>query len=116
MSQTKHTPGPWVATIEPTSTEGVALRYNINAPEQDAISLAYGQSQEHLCGRAILAEELEANAHLIASAPELLENLSNLVSWAENVGFFDVDDPVFHTTLNEARVAIAKAQGSEVAA
>jgi hypothetical protein len=53
-----------------------------------------------------------ANAHLIAAAPELLENLSNLVSWAENMGHFSAKDPVFLATIRESKVAIAKAQGN----
>lgn len=69
MKDTKHTPGPWklvVATNHPT-----------NANEQ----IAFIQSSKQTCfdfscvESEINRKEFEANAKLIAAAPELLEAL-----------------------------------------
>ena len=49
-------------------------------------------------------EEAEANARLIAAAPDLLEACQDL--WC---AFSDTDDPVLRTIAIKARAAIAKA-------
>lgn len=97
----KHTPGPW---------------------ELDQVSLCiYGWSEDERCIRladcgaadddAISEDELEANARLIASAPELLEALKECLK--------DNLYPVSRQHLRVARAQtllrlIAKAEGSEV--
>lgn len=66
-----HTPGPWLLESEPTEFKGVNVRWGIDS--QHRISIASGQSQEHING--ICEAECLANARLIAAAPELLEAL-----------------------------------------
>lgn len=58
MSKTKHTPGPWEYNV------GMASIYSV-------------QEKKKIC---VLTHENEANAHLIAAAPELLEALEALSS------------------------------------
>jgi hypothetical protein len=68
---TKHTPGPWILNTEPTSCEGVNVRFDVSSNRR--VSIASGQSQEHMSG--IDEEECKANARLIAAAPCLLSSL-----------------------------------------
>ncbi len=65
--------------------------------------------------------ELEANAHLIAAAPELLEALAALTKMCGAVQVFEQGDASvrgvkwagdFMATLEKAQAAIAKAEGS----
>lgn len=56
----------------------------------------------------------EANARLMAAAPELLETLRGLVSLLEGHQIHsDVPADRFHQMLNQACDAIAKAEGRE---
>lgn len=52
--------------------------------------------------------EREANGRLIAAAPDMLIALSKLLSWIQGS---DGDEQISIKTLNEARVAVAKATG-----
>jgi hypothetical protein len=70
-----------------------------------AISIAYGQSQEHLADyrEAVLEEQCRANALLIAAAPDLLE----VAKLALRMGVYGGVSP--STVEDAARAAIAKA-------
>ena len=92
----KHTPGPWRFDLA-----------RFNSGHEDAGLSAYGSvvSEEgdwFICGIED-AKEWEANARLIAAAPELYEALCDMVS--------DHDD-LSEATLEFARAALAKARGS----
>ena len=88
--ETSHTPGPWDVFESHTGP------YVIDSAEQAAVC------------KLEWCLEAEANARLIASAPELLSVLKRLCAK------FGVDDdgwPRDGTELREARSAIAKAEG-----
>ena len=88
--ETSHTPGPWEVFESHTGP------YVIDSAEQAAVC------------KLEWCLEAEANARLIASAPELLSVLKRLCAK------FGVDDdgwPRDGTELREARSAIAKAEG-----
>ena len=85
----KHTPGPWFSQYDDNGfyeigSEAVSLR----------LAFTYGEGDTD-----------EANAHLIAAAPTLLEALWLLVAGIEN----SVSDT--YIPLVKARAAIAKATG-----
>lgn len=88
--QPKHTPGPWEAW---TRTPGVFV------PES-GIEIVH---PNHMSRSRSEAEQM-ANARLIASAPELLEALKDIVFFGTVQGM----------RLAKAQAAIAKAEGREV--
>lgn len=105
----EHTPGPWFASRD-DGNEG-----NYVSVEDRVIADTYG----YFCdtGLELPEEEAEANARLIATAPELLEAVQDLVDRLE-IALEDVFGPEPHKwdkTDNDARTmayaAIAKATG-----
>jgi hypothetical protein len=103
----KHTPGPWV--VDPAVRQG----FTVYAPKEGFI--VGTQDEEGRYG----AIESEANARLIAAAPDLLEALQQATSaleWRwERVA--NCAAPVHETAIqeayNQARAAIAKATGEK---
>ena len=92
----KHTPGPWV--VDPAVRQG----FTVYAPKEGFI--VGTQDEEGRYG----AIESEANARLIAAAPELLEALKSVIAW------LDAPDESAFSDSELARAAIAKATGGEV--
>lgn len=93
----KHTPGPWEAGNGEVTTQQIEGRsFRRIAAVQDY-------------GMGCLPEVDEANAHLIAAAPDLLESLRRLLDCCE----LNLDEMEPETLLRiyEARAAIAKAEG-----
>jgi len=87
----KHTPGPW-------RYEEFGPNVIIKATKNPMLSVVHSLYQES-------REQTEANAHLIAAAPELLEALENLLKVHEGEG-----GTQYHAG-DMARAAIAKAKG-----
>jgi len=78
---TGHTPGPWTIDHERIGPPGepVALLCDSHAPESGTVV------EWPRFGEVVDDSENEANARLIASAPDLLEALENLLGQLENV-------------------------------
>ena len=104
MSAAKHTPGPW----EPIKLNSAPLGlWAVNAP-------GYGGRNPLVCGMEyskggpILHAESEANARLIAAAPDLLAALDE--AYGELLADSHRDGPrcLLLTTIEEA---LAKARG-----
>ena len=96
-----HTPGPWSSGY----SEGRG-------------TLCVRAADTWICGEllaengtAISQQEAEANARLIAAAPELLEAVKKLLAVCENYAFDKFDRPVGVTEQEFARTAIARAEG-----
>lgn len=89
----KHTPGPWVAERRSTMVA-------------TAIDGAYGYE---LFDVRCDVPEFEANARLIAAAPDLLEVLEQFVAWVDAPSESAFSD----SQLAAARAAIAKAKGEQ---
>lgn len=98
----KHTPAPWRCHDKRPNCSG----YSIVGNDEQYIGFV-GDSDE--------LSPIDANAHLIAAATELLESLRELVSAMERYEI-DVDEsaPVEHKKMmKKAKAAIAKALGQQ---
>ena len=100
MSAAKHTPGPWSEARRSHCTVLNALFINGGGDRVARVVVPHTASN---------IEEYEANARLIAAAPDLLDALIRLRHWAEagQVNYTG-DHPVAL-----ARTAIAKATGGQ---
>ncbi len=106
----KHTKAPWkVAKAEPFRLKSGCYIQAVFSLSDATFRPARAQGET--------AEECQANAHLIAAAPELLEVLRSLVDRARLVtdnafGVWRIESSI-DGVIAEARVAIAKAEGRE---
>lgn len=92
MNKAKHTPGPWVATLRLAGTKSV----------RTAVCTKHDKM---VCDTfRIPIEEAEANAALIAAAPELLALLIESLTGMTQTQYHDFEQRVI--------AAIAKAEGN----
>ena len=100
----RHTPGPW--TICRTLLDGVAVRWHI-ASQRDGS--AYPIAEHEYEGHPDAIEQ-DANARLIAAAPDLLEAARlGESAISDYCSVADSDDPA-HEILVRVRSAIRKAE------
>ena len=99
MSDTQFTPGPW-RVIEPNG-KGNGIR--IDGPSD------WPRIPEAWLGFQVTSKEQIANAHLIASAPDLYEALDEL---REEL-FLHAEGNYFRPFLDKAEMALAKAHGKQ---
>ncbi|MCY5139181.1 hypothetical protein OV141_16020 [Salmonella enterica subsp. enterica serovar 1,4,[5],12:i:-] len=95
MKKFKGTPGPWSGK-------------DVRICRQDRAGLQLGFIMTHDENRVA---ECEANAHLIAAAPDFLEALQlaeKAMAEGRNVTY-----PEWYVVINKARAAISKALGEE---
>jgi len=101
-TQTQHTPGPWeyVGNTPPKNAreEGYVYGWYVTCADDRHISVE---------GRT--GDEAEANARLIAAAPDMLEALESLVATIDFVYRVKQEGD----TMDAARKAIAKATGEQ---
>ena len=106
MSETKHTPGPWVGAGPsfgdplPRYTTEIVTEWEDEDEQRPVICTLPFRHYDH---------ENEANARLIAAAPELLEALEEIMKQTDQRSNYLID----HVYLI-ARAAIAKAKGEGV--
>lgn len=93
MSDSRHTPGPWTAT----------LGYTPTVKAGDTLLAAPSARADDLGGRQL--SELHANARLIAAAPDLLAACEEALRLLEDQRLYDA------TTDEMLRAAIHKAKG-----
>jgi hypothetical protein len=100
---TTYTPGPWTAKQDQDSTGATTIRAN-------GINICF-LSYYNKGVKTLDPYEVEANARLIAAAPELLEALQNLVQFVEWREDFIVEDHKEgeDNQYSEALTAIQKA-------
>jgi len=94
-----HTPGPWVARID---------NYGIDVIKNDdsAFGIVVFGSKIELQDANYPIEQAEANAKLIAAAPELLEALQDILSVART---FELLPKKWIEPLEKCELAIKKA-------
>ena len=91
---TTHTPGPW-------RFSGMAI-YNAEAtlPSHKIASMSCSLKDAH---------EMQANARLIAAAPDLLESLQEIL----NIGTDLLPSAQYRPIINRAKKAVAKANAKD---
>ena len=97
-----HTPGPW--TLRRMHTGG----FDIMDWRNRDVATVYGGGVE--------TESREANARLIAAAPDLLEALDGIIHFSDGFDFYRTQSPAgkaLEEWIGAAREAIAKATTTE---
>lgn len=100
MENQQHTPGPWI--VDSWSSSGWSVRSKIG------LAISSKRYRNELTGQEY-RDEMLANAHLIAAAPELLEALEKCVD--RMIKAQDVTGYPHVTAILEAKDAIRKAKG-----
>lgn len=105
-----HTPGPWWPSKDSAGVWGVRTIRSLDYPDEVGgewgayVCMGIG---DHTSDRTRGNEE--ANARLIAAAPDLLEALRDLMGWIPGEAHWHTKAP--SEALERARAAIAKATG-----
>ena len=114
----KHTPGPWMPrrAVKPDNTGG--YDWAIIAPDKAIVAECFEVVDWAENGVDFDTRPVEANARLIASAPDLLETLQQLEYWfntdAEILDAMTDAERADHIRQHEKiRKAIAKALGEQ---
>jgi hypothetical protein len=100
MTISQHTPGPW--DVQQTNSDARITNIEFNRAESFSSATLYS-------GECVPLDEHQANARLIAAAPELLEALEELIGDRYNP--MRESDPIFISARDRARYVIAKATG-----
>ena len=116
MSETKWTPGPWKAGLPAQGVNPHRQMYIHAGGELIACAMAgYIHYDEDGASWKITPEALEANACLIAAAPDLyaaLENLLTIVEVGIDTGTFELAGSLTYAP-GDARAALKKARGDQ---
>lgn len=102
MSETKYTPGPWHA-----DESGAVWRRHPSDLYENGGQVVGDRPLARACAawdEPLQGYPLEANAQLIAAAPELYEALERSLDWLASYPGFGSED-----AYNQARAALAKA-------
>lgn len=98
MSNSKHTPGPWIWSI-------ISRPFSFFGSIHDSNGFKIANLTQELTTDK--ADESEANLRLISVAPDLLRLLEQFMSFVDQ----QHDDQSIGPALKEAKSVIAKAQG-----
>ncbi len=113
--ESKHTPGPWGDAI---SDDGYSVDHDSGLRVDPGLCWKpVGPRDNHAVALVVVPssfgmdDELDANARLIAAAPELLEALKRLLAFVEEHTEAGEVIPPHTMEHDRARAAIAKATG-----
>jgi hypothetical protein len=112
--ETKHTPGPW--TAEPYGDNG---RWEVNSDGKLPWKAIADIRCDHMGADAVNEAEAEANAKLIAAAPELLEACQAAFDLVYRIALKhreSMSQQEYTSTQEALLAAIAKATGQSVPA
>ena len=98
MTQT-HTPGPWVA-CPGNARQVYKIETNARGNQNDGYEIA-----------ALRGPDKDANARLIAAAPELYAALESLTQYVDSYRYNSAWAGRPHAIMDAARAAIARATG-----
>lgn len=112
MSAGKHTEGPWTVCL--SMYDGSVFSFSITASPHGSL-LPICEAPARLLGHNRPPDEMEANAHLIAAAPEMLATLRECLKAEEQRARKLLPGAPASTysaaRLARVRAAIAKAEG-----
>lgn len=101
--KTKFTPGPWSSPENKSQYSNVRDLFNGNG--QRFATIQFGSPS-----REVTEDEIEANARLIAAAPEMYEALENIL----RLSIFKAHGTAYdQEQVEKARAALAKASGGQ---
>ena len=103
---TLHTPGPWVRRGQ--TSEDAKFNGTFHRVHGDGAWVSFVPTWDN---SAAEASEAEANAHLIAAAPDLYAALQGAIEWMACVEGPLRDGAPFKSNLESYRAALAKARG-----
>ncbi len=113
MTDTQHTPGPW-EYVQSTEHHGPYVVHKFGPTVCDCYTMTQPGELSVRNGGAskpvhFMADEADANARLIAAAPDLLEACQTLAT------LLDTDDWIAtgRLAVKQAQAAIAKVRGEE---
>lgn len=123
MSDTKFTPGPWWAAIGKDQPVPYYRGLVAVLSSDPYISICTGETGDQ-SGRTCGGDEWEANAALIAAAPDLYEAAETelnallfartlLAEYERQVSGDTFNSPVINSAIDDARAALAKARGEK---
>ncbi len=112
MGESKHTPGKWVARRHQNAAYGARHggRFVIIAESPGEVDFFVAE-QRHPMATGESESQSEANARLIAAAPDLLTSLVECVRMLEAVRYTAGLGKHQMERLGRAKAAIAKAEG-----
>lgn len=107
----EHTQGPWVFRVELGTVNAVDPMHSQDGRAR--IEICDPSNGQTWNGGALPIDEREANAHLIAAAPDLLAILEVILGAhdTKNNGAYMGEAVLCHHYAETARAAIAKARG-----
>lgn len=106
MTQTQHTPGHWsVGSLPPAE-----WRYIMSEDGGDIAAVAEWDENGNIIRHMRTETEAKATARLIAAAPQLLDSLQAMVTWAlQSIAAGDETDAILPRGFDKARAAIKAA-------
>lgn len=99
--------------IYPESCGKAEKKHIIARAWHPGISRKYNDSLSAIVGKNEAAQIIEANATLMASAPDLLAALKNFMNGAETGAITSEQDEVFTNAIKQAKKAISKAENRQ---
>lgn len=112
MSEFKGTPGPWSFSVCNIGHPSNALNHVVNGgPSYVARLFSVASTLPGMTSRSPSPEMAEANAHLIAAAPELLNACEKLVDYRRRAGPLGFQLEKCDDFICMMKVAISKALG-----
>jgi hypothetical protein len=106
----QHTPGPWLAAAKPSSVVGWPIvQQGVGRSICNVTYVQHSKIDPAVPGDRAFNAESEANARLIAAAPDLLATLQTLMGLSQAAN--GISEKNFVAAYQAAEDAIAKATG-----
>lgn len=105
----KYTPGPWYVS----RYKEIGRLFKASNGVEIFHKVAYAAKSTYVNGRYIKNKSVDANAALIAAAPELLEAHKELLQWYQSLAEPGLVPNSLHSLLRDIKKLVAKAEDRE---